>query len=60
MSIDTDKPPRLLSSAKSGTKSYRAPTVLEYGTLRDITMMGQGTTGSNDHGGGKGNDHSQP
>jgi hypothetical protein len=60
MSFDMDKPPRLPSSSKSGTKSYRAPTVLEYGTLRDITMMGQGRNGNNDHGQGGGNEHSIP
>jgi hypothetical protein len=50
----------LPSSSKSGTTSYRAPTVLEYGTLRDITMMGQGRNGNNDHGQGGGNEHSIP
>jgi len=57
MSFDT--PLESLSSSQSGKKSYRTPKVLEYGTLRDITMV-QGRNGSNDNGVGNGNDHSRP
>jgi hypothetical protein len=67
MSFDKDPSGGSISASESGKKTYSAPkirlysapTIHEYGTLRDLTMH-VNFGGINDNGQGVGHDHTSP